>query len=88
MGKNLKGKECGRGITQRKDGKYYARFTNTRGKRLEGYFDTLPEAGNWVDDAGYEGKHGTITASSLVTVDAWMKFDMQSLYWQWTTSDF
>ena len=31
MGKNLKGKDCGRGITQRKDGKYYARFTNSRG---------------------------------------------------------
>ncbi len=27
MGKNLKGKECGKGICQRKDGLYYARFT-------------------------------------------------------------
>ena len=26
MGKNLKGKECGRGIHQRKDGRYSARF--------------------------------------------------------------
>ena len=26
MGKNLKGKECGKGICQRKDGLYYARF--------------------------------------------------------------
>ena len=26
MGKNLKGKECGKGIYQRKDGLYFARF--------------------------------------------------------------
>ena len=26
MGKNLKGKECGKGICQRKNGLYYARF--------------------------------------------------------------
>ena len=26
MGKNLKGKECGKGIYQRKDGTYHARF--------------------------------------------------------------
>ena len=26
LGKNLKGKECGKGICQRKDGLYYARF--------------------------------------------------------------
>ena len=29
MGKNLKGKECGKGICQRKDGLYYARFVDT-----------------------------------------------------------
>ena len=27
MGKDLKGKELGNGITQRKDGRYMARFT-------------------------------------------------------------
>ncbi len=30
MGKNLKGKECGKGICQRKDGKYTARFFGKR----------------------------------------------------------
>ena len=29
MGKNLKGKECGKGICQRKDGLYKARFSNS-----------------------------------------------------------
>ena len=35
MAKNLKGKELGKGIGQRKDGLYYARCTNRAGKRLE-----------------------------------------------------
>ena len=32
MGKDLKGKELGKGITQRKDGRYQARFTDRFGK--------------------------------------------------------
>ena len=43
MGKNLKGKECGKGICQRKDGKYAARYTAKDGSRKEKHFDTLPE---------------------------------------------
>ena len=47
MGKNLKGKECGKGIYQRKDGLYYARFVAKTGKRHEKYLPTLPEARNY-----------------------------------------
>ena len=47
MGKNLKGKECGRGIYQRKDGLYHARFVVKAGKRHEKYFQTIPEARNY-----------------------------------------
>ena len=39
MGKNLKGRECGKGIYQRKDGYYSARFYAKNGKREEKYFD-------------------------------------------------
>ena len=53
MGKNLKGKDCGKGICQRKDGLYYARFVNKAGKRYERYFQTLPEARNWIEDSKY-----------------------------------
>ena len=35
MGKNLKGKEIGKGICQRKDGKYSARYTAKDGSRKE-----------------------------------------------------
>ena len=34
MGKNLKGKELGKGLGQRKDGLYYARCRNYRGERV------------------------------------------------------
>lgn len=37
MGKNLKGKECGKGISQRKYGLYSARFVTAAGKRIEKY---------------------------------------------------
>ena len=46
MGKNLKGKELGKGLGQRKDGLYYARCRNYRGEREERRFKTLPEAKN------------------------------------------
>ena len=38
MGKNLKGKECGKGICQRKDGLYFARFYAKNGARQNQVF--------------------------------------------------
>lgn len=46
MGKDLKGKELGKGITQRKDGRYQARFVNRFGKRECVYGKTLKEVKN------------------------------------------
>lgn len=46
MGKDLQGKELGKGITQRKDGRYQARFTNRYGKREYVYGMTLKEVKN------------------------------------------
>ena len=63
MGKNLKGKECGKGIYQRKDGLYSARYYAKNGKRKEKYFETLPEAKNWLADA--DMKNGIILLSLL-----------------------
>ena len=53
MGKSLRGKECGKGICQRKDGLYSARFVTKAGKRQVKCFSSLPEARNWLDDAQY-----------------------------------
>lgn len=74
MGKNLKGKECGKGICQRKDGLYYARFVDKQKKRHEKYFSTLPEARNWLEEARYADKHDTTFVFSNTTVDEWFEY--------------
>ena len=79
MGKNLKGKECGKGICQRKDGKYAARYTGKNGKRKEKHFLTLPEARNWLADMQYEDKHDVCNPSSEMTVDACFAFWITNL---------
>lgn len=58
MGKDLKGKECGKGICQRKHGFYTARFTARCGKRQEKYFKSINEARNWLTDIRYLDSHG------------------------------
>ena len=79
MGKNLKGKECGVGICQRKDGKYAARYSAKNGRRYEKHFDTLPEARNWLADTQYEDKHGIVPTNVDMTVDDWFEFWMENL---------
>lgn len=79
MGKNLKGRECGKGIYQKKDGRYSARYCARNGKRHEKYFDTLPEARNWLSDAKYEDKHGIVVSNPEMLVDEWFKFWLENL---------
>ena len=79
MGKNLKGRECGKGICQRKDGKYSARYSAKDGSCREKHFDTLPEARNWLADAQYEDKHNMATVAADVTVNGWYDYWMKNL---------
>lgn len=79
MGKNLKGRECGKGICQRKDGKYSARYCGKDGRRREQHFNTLPEARDWLADALYEDKHGIVIANPDMTVDTWFEYWMENL---------
>lgn len=74
MGKNLKGKECGKGLSQRKNGLYSARFTDRFGKRQEKYFPTLAEARNWLADAQYRDRHGTAVVDPNMSVDEWFEY--------------
>ena len=69
MAKDLKGRELGKGLSQRKDKKYSARFVSKNGKRIEKYFNTLPEARNWLADSRYEDSHSTAEIISTATVD-------------------
>lgn len=79
MGKNNKGKECGKGIYQRKDGRYSARYYAKSGKRVEKYFDTLPQARRWLADARYEDQHDLLPVSTDMTVDTWFEFWINNL---------
>ena len=79
MGKNLKGKDCGKGIYQRKDGLYSARFVDKTGKRHEKYFQTLPEARNWIEDAKYADKHDDVFVATDTTVDEWFEFWIENI---------
>ena len=79
MGKNLKGKDCGKGIYQRKDGLYSARFVDKTGKRHERYFQTIPEAKNWIEEAKYADKHDDVFVATDTTVDEWFNFWIENI---------
>lgn len=77
MGKNLKGKEIGKGLSQRRDGRFSARFVGKDGKRQERYFNSLPMARNWLADARYEDTHRDLRMEPEppeMTVDEWHQY--------------
>jgi len=71
MGKSLNGKELGKGISQRKDGKYMARFTDRFGKSKCLYDKTLNGIRKKLRDAQYEDERALNLASSDMTLDEW-----------------
>lgn len=71
MGKDLKGKELGVGLTQRKDGRYSAKLTKSNGKRQEKYFDKLRDAKEWIANQRYLDD---CVSSGNMTVDEWYNF--------------
>lgn len=74
MGKDLRGKELGIGISQRKDGLYTARFTDKSGKRRQQYFKKLPECRQWLADAQFEDEYGNVFQGEILTVDSWYHY--------------
>ena len=71
MGKDLKGKELGVGITQQKNGLYSARFVDKFGKRRQKRFKKLQECRQWIADATYVDEHSNILQATEIMVDAW-----------------
>ena len=62
MGFDLKGKDLGPNISQRRrDDRYRARFTMSSGKILDRNFDTVDEAKAWLRTAQYEDDYATST---------------------------
>jgi integrase len=74
MGKDLKGKELGVGISQRKDGLYTARITDNTGKRRQKYFKKLQECRKWIADEDFRLKHNNVCMPGDMTVDAWFRY--------------
>ena len=77
MGKDLKGRELGKRVVQRKDKRYYARYTDFRGKRVEGYFDKVTDAKRFVAEGklNYDVSDVSDIKRSF-TVDEWYNFWM------------
>ena len=79
MGMNLKVNDCGKGICQRKDGLYSATFVDKIGKRHERYFQTTPEARNWIEKRKYANKHEEVFVATSTTVDEWFNFWIENI---------
>lgn len=77
MGKDLKGKELGPGVMQRKDGRFSARFTDLNGKRHEKYFDKLSEARRYVALEKINNDED-LNEHTDITVDEWFRYWMKT----------
>lgn len=73
MGKNLKGKEIGRGISQRKDGNYMARFVDSYGKRRTLYGKNLNILRHKLEKIRYEAEQGIFDAEGKITLIEWFE---------------
>ncbi len=92
MGQNLKGKELGKGIYQRKDGTYCGRYTDRFGKRKTIYRKKLGELRLALNEATYEDKILEKSVYSEINLDDWfgqwmnlfkrnLKPNSRSTYW-------
>lgn len=70
MGKDLKGKELGIGITQRKDGLYQGRYTDRFGKKQTIYDKKLTDLRKNLAKAIAENEN-FVSVSQNITLDAW-----------------
>ena len=78
MGKSLNGKELGKGISQRKDGLYQARFVNRFGKRQTIYAKTLNEIRHQLRTEQYEDDKMLNVINDDMTLDEWYEIWMNT----------
>lgn len=74
MGKNLKGKEIGKGVYQRKDGLYCARYIDALARRQERCFSALPAARKWLASEKKQSIQQPVTVLPDMTVDGWFEY--------------
>ena len=78
MGKSLNGKDLGKGISQRKDGLYQARFVNRFGKRQTIYAKTLNEIRHQLRTEQYEDDKMLNVINDDMTLDEWYEIWMDT----------
>lgn len=71
MGKNISGKELGRGISQRADGRYQARFTDKFGKMHYLYDTNLVDLKQRFREEKERARDADIDASKSPTLNVW-----------------
>ena len=71
MGKDLKGKELGEGLAQRKDGRYCARYVDRFGKRRSIYNSSLRELKNILADEISADRRKRNVIDDKVVLDEW-----------------
>ncbi len=74
MGKDLKEKELGEGISQRSNGTYQARFVDKFGVRKQKKSKKLQEVRQWLADSTYIDKHSDLDRPTDMLVDAWFDY--------------
>lgn len=74
MGKDLRGKEIGEGVTQSQSGLYKARYRSKSGKRPEKSFEKLTDAKKWLIEMKYKEEHCSIYCSDKMTLDVWYDY--------------
>lgn len=79
MGKDLKGKELGVGISQRKDLRYQYRYKDDEGNRKTKYADTEREIKRLKKDIEYNLCHDVYKVNTRLTLNAWFEFWLDTI---------
>lgn len=73
MGKDLNNKEIGKGLSQRPDGRYIARYVDRYGKRHTFYGKDLKTLRRKLEKARYENENGMFVAGCNIIVTEWFE---------------
>ncbi len=77
MGKDLKGKELGKGLRQKSNGVYSARYVDRFGNRKELYDRKLSELKRKLNAAIYDDKNGNSVIDNSITLSQWFESWME-----------
>lgn len=79
MGRDLKGKELGANLSQRKDGRYEAKYTDNFGKRHSIYGIKLADVKKQLNEALYNRDHNIYNKDVRFTLDEWFRIWLETI---------